>query len=167
MRAGFSRTSSRRSMRWGLAVTSVLIVLCCPIAAQKKSRTKVAPKPPDELLKLREEFVNKTNEYKNSLSKLQTLLAKDVAKAEEKLATMRKLFEEGLIARTQVEESERAVGAAKDKFAETQREMDAADTQVAELLLEAKAAEELAKSVRLAKGAMIRTTAMIRFQGGG
>jgi len=79
---------------------------------------------------------------------------------------MRKLFADGLIARTQVEESERAVGAAKDKLAETQRQMDAADTQVAELLLEAKAAEALAKSVRLAKGAMLRTTAMIRFQGG-
>jgi len=153
-------------MMWVLAAASLLIVLLCPIAAQKKSRTKVAPKPPDELAKLREEFINKTSEYKNSLTKLQALLAKDVAKAEEKLATMRKLFEEGLIARTQVEESERAVGAAKDKLAETQRQMDAADTQVAELLLEAKAAEALAKSVRLAKGAMLRTTAMIRFQGG-
>ena len=153
-------------MTWVLAAASLLIVLWCPIAAQKKSRAK-APKPPDELAKLREEFVNKTNEYKSSLTKLQTLLAKDVARAEEKLATMRKLFAEGLIARAQVEESERAVAAAKDKFAETQRQMDAADTQVAELLLEAKAAEELAKSARLAKGAILRTTAMIRFQGSG
>ena len=152
-------------MTWVLAAASLLVMLWCPTAAQKKSRTKVAPKPPDELAKLREEFINKTSEYKNSLTKLQALLAKDVAKAEEKLATMRKLFEEGLIARAQVEESERAVAAAKDKLAGTQRQMDAADTQVAELLLEAKAAEEIAKSVRLGKGGLVRTTAMIRYQG--
>ncbi len=154
-------------MTWVLAVSSLLVMLWCPTAAQKKSRTKVAPKHPDELAKLREEFINKTDEYKQSLTKLQTLLAKDVTKAEEKLATMRKLLDEGLIARAQVEESERAVAAAKDKLAETHRQMDAADTQVAALLLEAKAAEEIAKSVRLAKGGLVRTTGMIRFQGAG
>lgn len=152
-------------MTWLLAASSLLLLLSYPAAAQKKSRAKVAPKPPNELAKLREEFVSKTNEYKNSLAKLQTLLAKDVTKAEEKLATMRKLFAEGLVARTQVEETERALATAKDKLAETQRQMAAADTQVAELLLEAKAAEEIVKSVRLAKGSLLRTSAMIRYQG--
>ena len=152
-----------------LLLTSValLLVLCHPVAAQKKARAKVAPKPPDELTKLREDFIAKTNEYKASLAKLQTLLAREVTRAEEKLANARKLFEEGLIARNQVEESERAVATAKDKLAETDRQMAAADTQVAELLLEAKAAEEIARSVRIGKGGLVRTTAMIRYQGSG
>jgi hypothetical protein len=152
-----------------LLLTSValLLLLCHPVAAQKKARTKAAPKPPDELTKLREDFIAKTNDYKASLRKLQTLLAKDVTRAEEKLAAARKLFEDGLIARNQLEESERAVATAKDKLAETDRQMAAADTQVAELLLETKAAEEIARSVRLAKGGLLRTTAMIRYQGSG
>lgn len=156
-----------RQMPVFLIAIALLFLFCYPAAAQKKSRAKVRPKPPDELAKLREEFIAKTNEYKNSLGRLQTLLAKDVSKAEEKLVAARKLFEEGLIARTQVEENERAVATAKDKLAETERQMAAADTQVAELLIEAKAAEEISKSVRLAKGTLLRTTAMIRYQGSG
>ncbi|HSE34126.1 MAG TPA: hypothetical protein VLA93_21310 [Pyrinomonadaceae bacterium] len=156
-----------RKMQAWLTAIALLFLLCYPVAAQKKSRTKVVPKPPDQLVRLREEFIAKTNEYKSSLGRLQTLLAKDVTKAEEKLAAVRKLFEEGLIARAQVEETERALATAKDKLAETERQMAAADTQVAELLIEAKAAEEISKSVRLAKGGLLRTTAMIHYQGTG
>ena len=152
-------------MRRLLVVATLVLAVCYPVVAQKKSRTKVPPSPPDELAKLREEFISKTNDYKNSLAKLQTLLAKDVQRADEKLATMRKLFSEGLIAKAQVEEQERALATAKDKLAETERQMTAADSQVAELVLETKAAEDIAKSVRLAKGSLIRTTAMIRYQG--
>ena len=167
MRRKLSRTSTHGGVRRLLVVASLTLAVCYPIAAQKKSRAKVPPPPPDELAKLREEFISKTNDYKNSLAKLQALLAKDAQSAEEKLATMRKLFSEGLIAKTQVEEQERALAAAKDKLGETERQMTAADSQVADLLLEAKAAEEIAKSVRLAKGSLLRTTAMIRYQGSG
>lgn len=158
-------TPQWRQVWWLLTASVLLFLLCYPTAAQKKSRAKVTPKPPDQLTKLREEFIAKTNDYKNSLTRLQTLLAKDVTKAEEKLASSRKLFDEGLIARNQVEENERALATARDKLAEIDRQMAAADTQVAELLIEAKAAEEIAKSVRLAKGSIVRTTAMIRYQG--
>lgn len=154
-------------MRWLLVTASLTIALCYPVAAQKKSRAKAAPPPPDELAKLREEFISKTNDYKNSLGKLQTLLAKDVQRAEEKLVTIRKLFNEGLIAKTQVEEQERILATAKDKLAETEKQMTAADAQVADLVLETNAAESIAKSVRLAKGTLVRTTAMIRYQGSG
>lgn len=161
------KTSTHQSVRWRLVTACLTIALCYPVAAQKKSRAKPAPPPPNELAKLREEFISKTNDYKNSLAKLQTLLAKDVQRAEEKLVTIRKLFNDGLIAKTQVEEQEHALATAKDKLAETEKQMMAADTQVAELVLEANAAEDIAKSARLAKGRLVRTTAMIRYQGSG
>ena len=68
-----------------------------------------------ELTKLREEFVKATNDYKASLAKLLPIYEGNVTKAEEKLELSRKLLAEGLISRTQVEENERALAAAKDK----------------------------------------------------
>jgi hypothetical protein len=149
-----------------LLVAPLLLVLCIfPAAAQKKSRAKAASKPPDELSKLREQYVSATNDYKSSLAKLHTLYEKNVKQAEERLAVSRKLLDEGLISRNQVEENERALAAEKDKLAETERQTAAADTQVAEMLVEAKAAEELAKSLRAPKRRFVATTSMIRYQG--
>jgi hypothetical protein len=135
--------------------------------AQRKSRSKqkAAAKPVDDLAKLREEYVVATQEVKNSLEKLQAFHTKNIQKAEEKLEVSRKLFADGLIAKNQVEENERAVAAEKDKLAETQRQMASADTQVAEMLVEAKAFEQMSKSLRLTKGSFVRTNAMIRYQG--
>ena len=150
-----------------LIAFALLITLPVAIDAQKKPRTRVKPKPVDELAKLREEFVAATNEVKTSLGKLQAIYARNIKHAEERLTVSRKLFDDGLIARNQVEENERALVAEKDKLAETERQIAAADTHVAEMLLEAKAAEQFAKSLRMANGSLIRTTAMIRYAGFG
>src|SRR4030095_5505065 len=114
-----------------LFVTALLLVMCVlPAAAQKKPRSKPAPKPADNLSKLREQFVAATNDYKSSLAKLQVIYEKNVKQADERLAVSRKLLNEGLISRNQVEENERALATEKDKLAETDRLMAAADTQV-------------------------------------
>jgi len=151
----------------------LLVALMLPAMsanAQKKKpapKPKTATKPVDELAKLREQFVAATSEYKRSLEKLQAIYTKNVKQAEDKLAVSQKLFAEGLISRIQVEENARAVAIEKDKLAEAQRQMAAADTQVADMLLEAKAAEQIAKSLRMGKGSLVHTSAMIRFQGAG
>ena len=134
---------------------------------QKKPRNRATPKPVDELTKLREQFVSATNDYKTSLAKLHAVYEKNVKQAEERLALSRKLLDEGLISRHQVEEGEHTLATEKDKLAETERQMAAADTQVAEMLVEAKAAKELTKSLRASKGRMVTTTSMIRYQGAG
>jgi hypothetical protein len=153
-----------------LIIASLLLgVWSTEAGAQRKSRSKpkAAAKPVDDLEKLREQFAAATQEYKSSLEKLQAIYAKNIKQAEDKLAVSQKLFAEGLIAKAQVEEYERAVAAEKDKLAETQRQMASADTQVAAMLVEAKAFEQMAKSLRLRKGGLLRTTAMIRYQGTG
>jgi hypothetical protein len=151
-----------------LLIIPLLLAVCGSlVVAQRKAKpkSKTTAKPADELAKLREQYAAATQDYKNSLEKLQAIYTKNIKKAEDKLAESQKLFADGLIAKKQVEENEQAVATEKDKLAETQRQMSNADTQVAEMLLEAKAFEQMAKSLRMTKGGLVRTSAMIRYQG--
>jgi hypothetical protein len=141
--------STRKCGRLLLWAVGLILILSLTADAQKKSRPKAPakPKPVDEHAKLREQFIAATNDYKSSLEKLQAIYARNVKQAEDKLAVSRKLLEEGLVSRNQVEENERAVASERDKLAETQRQMAGADAQVA--------------------GMLTSTTAMIRYQGTG
>jgi hypothetical protein len=148
------------------AVAMLLLMLGAFLAVtgQKKGRPKSTPKPISELAKLRSDYINAANEYKTSLEKLLSLYENNVKKAEDKLVIAKKLFDEGLIAKNQIDADELAVVKEKDKVAETRRQIVNADTQIAETLIEAKAEEQMAKT-RLAKGGYISTTSFIRFNG--
>ena len=150
----------------------LLLVLALSIEtqAQRKSKQKPAPPapaPPDELTRLREEYVKATNDYKASLEKLLAIYEGNVKTAEEKLEVSKKLFAEGLVAKAHVEEYERAVAAEKAKLADTQRQMTNADAQIAAILVEAAADEEISKNLRLAKRGLIRTSSFTRYTGAG
>jgi len=144
-----------------------LVVLCVDVSAQRKTKKKPAPPPPTELTKLRDEYVRLTNEYKASLGKLLPFYENDVKRAEEKLEQSKKLLAEGLIARTQVEENERALAIAKEKINDTNRQIANAEAQSAGVYLEAAADEEIARNLRLAKQSLIRTSSFTRFTGAG
>lgn len=141
--------------------------LCGAVSAQRKSKKKPAPSPPTELTKLREELVRLTNEHKASLGKLLPFYENDVKRAEEKLEQSKKLFAEGLIARTQVEENERVLALAREKINELNRQLASAEAQIAGVLVETAADEEIAKNLRLAKQSLIRTSSFTRFTGAG
>lgn len=149
-------------------LTLILLVCVQSAAAQKKSKKKTPPPPAPvtELTRLRDEFVKATNEYKASLQKLLAFHEADVKRAEEKLAVSQKLFDEGLIAKAQVEESKLALAAAQQKVAETRRQMTGADDQIAAVLVEQEVDEQLAKNLNLAKQRLVRTSSFIRFTGG-
>jgi hypothetical protein len=115
---------------------------------------------------LRDEFVKATNEVKGGLEKLVVFYEADVKKAEEKLTVSRKLLADGLIPQAQVAENERALAEAKAKVAETRRQMNSADDQIAAILVESAADEQLAKNLNLAKQRLVRTSSFIRFIGG-
>jgi len=149
---------------WPLTLS--LLICCNNVWAQKKKPRPKPPAPTTELTKLREEYVKATNEYKASLEKLVVFYEADVTKAEEKLATAEKLFAEGLIAKGQLEENQRAVAAAKQKVADTRRQMTSADDQIAGILVEEDADKQLAKNLRLAKQRLVNTASFIRFTGG-
>jgi len=120
----------------------------------------------NELTRLREEFVKATNEYKASLEKLLGFYEADVKKAEAKLETSKKLFADQLVARKDVEENQQALDRAKAKVAEARRQMTGADDQIAAVLVEQEATEQLAKNLKLAKQRLVRTASFIRFTGG-
>ncbi|HEU4834947.1 MAG TPA: hypothetical protein VFS90_11050 [Pyrinomonadaceae bacterium] len=157
----------KRNLLWAW-VCVVALVLCVDVPAQRKSKKKPAPaQPPTELTKLREEYIKATNEYKASLGKLLPFYENDLKRAEEKLELSKKLLAEGLIPKSQLEENERAVIAAKQKLAETNRSMASADQQIAGVLVEAAANDEIAKNLSLAKRNLVRTAAFTRYTGAG
>src|ERR1041385_4858747 len=133
------------------------VLFCClssvslDVSAQRKRTKKTTPAPQNELIRLREEFVKATNDYKASLEKLLAIYEGNVKKAEDKLELSKKLLAEGLIPKTQVEENERALAAEKEKVAQTRRQMTNADEQIAGVLVETQAEEQLSKNLRLAR----------------
>ncbi len=145
----------------------LLPVLSLDVSAQRKNKKPAPPAPQNELAKLREEFVNATKEYKSSLEKLLAIYEGNVTKAEEKLELSRKLLAEGLIAKTQFEENERGVAAAKGKVSEVRQQMNNADAQIASVLVETAADEQIAKDLRLARQRLVRTSSFTRFTGSG
>jgi hypothetical protein len=140
-----------------------------PTAAQKRKQpAKATPvaKPKDELSRLRDEYIKATGEYKTSLEKLQASYEKSVVKAEDEVAKSRELFAAGLIAKKDVEASEAKLTLARDKVAEVKQRLTAADSQIADTLLEAEAESKIAKTRPIPRGGLISTTAMIRYNGG-
>lgn len=175
-----ARKLSRRRV-W-LRVAPLLLVACLlqlaalPAHAQKRRRTPAPPatqKKPDEktaaktqLNASRDEFIRLTNEYKKSLAELQTFYQKDVKQAEDKQTKMQELFAQGLVSQHELDASAQAVAAAKAKVAETQKQMQAADDQIAETLVEEKTIEQVAQTPLPNKpGKLIQTTAYIRYNG--
>jgi ribosome-binding protein aMBF1 (putative translation factor) len=158
--------SYNRAGLWALSVL-VLAMLSVAVSAQRKTKKKNAPPTPQqtELTRLREEFVNATKDYKTSLEKLLAIYEGNVKKAEEKLELSKKLLAEGLIAKTQVEENERALAAEKGKVADTRRQMTNADAQIAGVLVETAADDEISKNLRLARQSLVRTSTFTRFTG--
>jgi len=147
----------------------VVISLCVDVAAQRRKKPKpaAAPSPPTELTKLREEYIRLTNEYKAGLGKIIPYQESEVKKAEEKLEQTKKLYAEGLIARAHVEENERALQIAKQKLADTNRQIANADEQIAGIVVETAADEEIAKNLHLAKQSLVRTASFTRYTGAG
>jgi len=164
-----SRNAQRVTQTIICAFCAFFVLLCGDVSAQRKTKKKSAPSPPapTELSKLRDEYVRLTNEYKASLEKLLPFYESEVKRAEEKLEQAKKLLAEGLIARSQVEENERALALAKEKINDTNRQMTNAEAQIAGVLVEEEADAEIAKNLKLAKQGLIRTASFTRFTGAG
>lgn len=122
-------------------------------------------KPTNQLAILREQFVKATNEYKASLTKLLAIHENNNRKEEERLVQSRMLHAEGLISKKQLEEAEKKVAEAKDKITQTRQQLETADTQIANIMVEADAEAKIAKAGKLARGSLVRTTSYIRFNG--
>ena len=149
----------------GVMLVLLVLILSYPGIAQKQKRKKREPPPVNELARLRDEYVKATKDVKASLEKLLAIYEGSVKEAEGKLATAKKLFSEGLLSKAQVDENQRLLSVEQQKVSETKKQMDNADSQIANLLIEQEADDTLAKNLKLARNRLVRTTSFIRFNG--
>lgn len=153
-----------------LCVAAFLVLGTSSAAAQKKHPAKPAPKttapPVDEVGQLRDSYIKTTKEYKASLQKLLALYEASEQKAEQRLAQSKGLYQDGLISRKQLEDSERALAVEQGKVSGVEQQIASADTQIAEALIEIEGDKQIAKIGRLAKGRLVQTSSSIRFNGG-
>jgi len=119
----------------------------------------------EQLTATRDEFIRLTNEYKKSLAELLTFYEKDVKRAEEKQAKLQELYAQGLLAKRDLDANAQEIADAKAKVADAQKQMQAADDQIAETLVEEKTIEQVAQVPPPRPGKLIKTTAYIRYNG--
>jgi hypothetical protein len=150
---------------------ALLSVFCFPTSVAQSSKTKpqtnVKQPVSSELEQLRKQYIQTTKEYKASLEKLLDLYKASVKKAEARRDKSKDLFKEGLISRTQFEESEQAVADEELKVAGVQQQMKGAETHIAHTLLEIEGEKEIARLRLKPKGGLIQTTSFIRYTGAG
>jgi hypothetical protein len=148
-----------------------LLMTSADAVAQRKRPAPVSPtdqvKATAQLAKLRDDFIQATKDFKASLEKLLVIYEGNERKAERRLAQSRELFAQGLVAKREVDESQLAVTTAKDKSNSARQQIATADEQIANTLVETQADEQMAKSPRPARGALIQTTSFIRYNGPG
>ncbi|HVQ36590.1 MAG TPA: hypothetical protein VMS31_03605 [Pyrinomonadaceae bacterium] len=180
--SGLSTVSRGSSVTFARAIAGLLLTLLLPaptvLGGQKKStgakpKATAAPKakpiqvkPTDELGKLRDEYIKATDEYQGLLKKQLPGLERNVAREQEKVTNLSKLFGDGLVSKKDLETAEMALGQAKDKVAEIHQSIANADSRIADTLLEAEAEKSLAKLKPIPKGGLVSTAAMIRYNGG-
>jgi hypothetical protein len=162
-----------RSRLLAKALTAALLsVFCFPTTVAQSNKTKSqtnVKRPPasSELEQLRKQYIDTTKEYKASLEKLLDLYKASAKKAEVRHDKSKELLKEGLISRTQFEESEQALADEQLKIAGVQQQMKGAETHIAQTLLEIEGEKEIARLRLKPKGGLIQTTSFIRYTGAG
>src|SRR5438105_9492790 len=153
------------------AIALVALVLSPGAPAQKQTASRHETSTPDqsasELSKLRDQYIKTTKDYKANLQKLLALYQDSAQKAAQQRDKMQKLLAEGLVSQREVEQAESALTDAGLKVSEVQQQLGAADTQIAQTPLEIEGEKQLAKLGPLRKGALVRTTSFIRYNGAG
>jgi hypothetical protein len=110
------------------------------------------------MAKAKADVVAAANDYKASLEKLLALQENDVKTASDIVEKRKELLDQAIISKKELEESERILAAARDKVAETKKQIGESDN----LIAEASAEEQLAK---LGPGTYQTTAALIRYNG--
>ncbi len=142
---------------------------------QQTGKDAAQESPVDELTASRNEFVKATKDYKASLEQLVAFYEADARQAGERLSTLKQLHAEGLLSKRDLEAGEQSLVAAQAKLSEGRAQLQKADEQIAETLVEAQVAEQMerdaARALATAKptpgGRLIKTTAYVRYEGMG
>src|SRR5262245_45770829 len=136
-----------------LAVLGLCLLAAARVAAEEGVRA-------DDLARTRLQLVDSAREYHASLERLLQLQEGSALRASDMAAKRRHLYEQGLVSRRELEDSERSAASAHAQVDDTRRRLVQADSVLAETL----AAIEWARAVPKATAAV--TTMVIGFQGG-
>ena len=141
-------------------------------ASQKKSAAKKpavveTPSAETNLAKLRDEYIKATKDYKASLQKLLGMYQDSVKKAEQRHEQMQKLLADGLISKSELEQSESLLTEAKIKVTGVEQQISGADNQIANALIEIEGDKQLARLGPPRRGSLVQTASFIRFTGAG
>lgn len=146
----------------------LLLLILDGTNAQKKPPARKAPKQPapatTQLEKLHNDYIKATKDYKASLETLLPLYEKSQQSAEKRVAQSKELFDQGLISKRELDDSQRALADATAKVDEVHKQMTGADTQVAQALVEVQTDKQIGK---LPRGGYVKSTSLIRYNGAG
>ena len=156
--------SMRRDQYLGLA-TAVIALLMSISSVQAQSKSV---KSSNQLAPSRAEVASSTQKYKESLEAVLTLDEGQVKQTAELLAKRRQLFDQGIISKRELEQSEAALTTAQAKLNQMRQQIAEADN----LIAEAEMAEELVRpqpaqihTQPALSGAYRDTGTMIRYNG--
>lgn len=150
-------TSMRRGCRVGLL--ACLLAAAVPVVASEPATPSLSELR-SRAVRSRAEQLRLTREYKASLERLLAVREHEVRRALEHLDHTRRLADQGIVARNDVQTSERAVAEARARLDATWSEAVVAATLIAKVLAD----EELAARP-LAPGAEQATASLVRYRG--
>ena len=132
-----------------------------PAAADPAVPAGTLPELRQDAARSRAEQLRATREYKESLERLLALRDADVQRAQTQAQRTRDLVERGIVARSELDVSERAVAEARARLDQTWNEAVIAASLIAKVL----AYEEPGATRMLPPGGEITTATLLRFQG--
>lgn len=163
-----------------LIIAAFILTLAAPSALFAAQRRKAAPpvkttSKPSEAeaarvarTKARGDLAKATEEYKASLARLLELREAGVKRVAAQTEKLKELYKEGFVSKREVEKSEGEIVEARAAVEEVRLKMGAADTLLAEAMIEDEVAPvSLAKLPSASAGAYVRKTAYVRFNGFG
>lgn len=97
-------------------------------ASAESAPAAQAEKTSDDPEQFRKEFIRAAEEYRNSLKELAAYTERDAKKLEEQHGTLKELYTDGLIARREIEASDKALADARAKVEDIRKQLAQADT---------------------------------------
>lgn len=146
----------RTSLQAGLLFTLFLSGAVGAHAQVSKTTQLSKTAPANALANSRNDLISAAEKHKNAAQELLDLQETEVKKAQEKHEQLRQLVADGLVARMELDQSERSLNALRARLQATRQQIADSDKVVAEV----RAAEELAKS-QAALGASTKTKSLI------
>lgn len=150
-----------------ILVGLALLLASANAYAQKKK--KPAGKTQSELIKeqkaLKSNVVVAARDFKAALEKVLPFLEEDVKRKTEDLDKVRPLLLSGSISIKEVKDKEQALADAKLRLEEKRKEIASQETQIDNILAEAKALDRISRLPALRMGGYQATSALIRYNG--